>query len=276
MNTNKTAAETVNTAVLRTCSLRLAYHQQTVLQDLDLGIGRGELVALLGPNGAGKSSLLKALAGLLTPAFGSIELQGQALSSYSPESLAKARAYLPQSASVHWPQPVRDVVALGRLPHGRHRLTEADEHAIVDAMHAAGVDALATRPVNELSAGEQARVMMARLFATGAQLLLADEPTAALDLHYQHQIMTLFRQHADNGGSAVVVLHDLNLAARYCDRLLLLNEGHVVADGNAASVLTAERLRAVYHIEASVIRHGNVTQVLVSPTREVLIKSKNE
>ncbi len=265
MKTELPLAARVTTELLRTHSLQLAYHRQTILHELNLGIGRGELVALLGPNGAGKSSLLKALAGLLMPAQGRIELHGRPLTAYSAEALATVRAYLPQTASVHWPQPVRDVVALGRLPHGQSRLTETDELAIADAMRAAGVDALAWRPVNELSAGEQARVMMARLLATGAPLLLADEPTAALDLQYQHQIMALFRQHANDGGSAVVVLHDLNLAARYCDRLLLLSEGQLVADGSAATALTAERLRSVYHIDASVIRHGQLTQVLVAP-----------
>lgn len=251
--------------LLQAHDLHAAYGTQQVLRDIRLSIAAGECLALIGPNGAGKSSLLRVLAGLLPATAGSIAIAGKPLSAWRPDALAKQRGYLSQHAGVQWPLPVHEVVALGRLPFGNRQLTPSDEQIIDAAMMAADVQALAERPVTTLSEGERARVLIARLFATEAPLLLADEPTAALDLAHQHQVMQLFRQHCQAGGAAILVLHDLNLAARYCDRVLLLQHGAMVSQGSPAQVLTATQLAAVYGIDSEVLQRGEHLQLLFSP-----------
>lgn len=257
----------MTTAFLQATSVAMQRGSRRVLRGIDLTVPAGELVALIGPNGAGKSSLLQALAGLLPVTHGSITLHGRTLAAWQPGALARARAYLGQHASVHWPMPVRDIVALGRLPFGQRRQTAADDAAIARAMQAAEVSALADRSIMALSEGEKARVLIARLLATGAPLLLADEPTAALDLAHQHQLMLLFRRHADDGGSAVLVLHDLNLAARYCDRLVLLSGGECCAQGGPAEVLTEARLADVYGVSSELLPRDGVLQLLTTARR---------
>ncbi len=251
---------------LRADQLHYRYDAQDVVQDLSLQIKPGELVALIGPNGAGKSSLLKLLAGLLTAQRGQIQLDGKPLASYGADQLARRRSYLAQGAPLHWPLTVRQLVALGRLPWQQAALNAADEQHIEAAMARTEISEWASRPVTSLSEGERMRVMFARLLATGSPLLLADEPTTALDLHHQHQTMQLFRQHCDDGGSALLVLHELNLAARYCDRLILLDRGRMVTQGNPETVLTVANLSAVYRVEVQVLKIANVLQVLVAPT----------
>lgn len=281
----------MSTLLLQAAEVAMQRGARRVLQGIDLTVSAGEVVALIGPNGAGKSSLLQALAGLLPVSHGHIAVQGNPLADWSLPALARARAYLAQHATVQWPLPVRDIVALGRLPFASHQqfgqktgaaisadadtgfetnvknAIAADAAAITQAMTAADVIALAERPVTRLSEGEKARVLIARLLATGAPLLLADEPTAALDLAHQHQLMQLFRRHADNGGGAVLVLHDLNLAARYCDRLLLLQAGTLCAAGSPAEVLTAARLAEVYGVSAELLLRDGVLQLLTSASR---------
>lgn len=250
--------------LLQASDLQLQRGRRTVLSNINLSINSGELVALIGPNGAGKSSLLKALAGLLPLAHGHVDVHGRALTDWPLPALAKARAYLAQASTVHWSLPVREVVALGRLPFASERLPAADAAAIDAAMQAADVLPLALRSITELSEGERARVLIARLFATGAPLLLADEPTAALDLAHQHQVLQLFRQHKNAGGSALLVLHDLNLAARYCDRILLLHEGRLHSQGRPAEVLTAATVRDVYGVEVELLQRHGVLQLVTA------------
>ena len=253
-------------AGLQAEQLHYRYDAKEVLQEVSLQLAPGELIALIGPNGAGKSSLLKLLAGLLTPQHGRIQLDGKPLNSYGADELARRRAYLAQGAPLHWPLTVRQLVALGRLPW-RHGALPADDAQHIDAaMVRTEISAWSARAVTSLSEGERMRVMFARLLATRSPLLLADEPTAALDLHHQHHTMQLFRQHCAEGGSALVVLHDLNLAARYCDRLILLDRGRVVTQGNPETVLTVANLNAVYRVDAQVLKLANVLQVLVAPS----------
>jgi iron complex transport system ATP-binding protein len=215
----------------------------------------GELVALVGPNGAGKTTLLRALAGLL-PHAGAVRLAGRDLSGLAPRERARLVAYLPQGHQAHWPLPARDIVALGRYPHGARdpsRLEPAAASAVDEAMRRADCAAFATRDVQTLSGGERARVMMARVLAVRAPVLLADEPTAALDPRHQLEIMTALADEARRGALVVAVTHDLTLAARFASRVLLLKDGALLGDGAAAEVLTPARLRDVYGVEARII-----------------------
>ncbi len=238
--------------ILAAQGVTVVYDGRRALDRVDFAVRPGEIVALIGPNGAGKTTLLRALAGLIAPAAGAVLFEGQALARAERKRFARAVAYLAQNAPVHWPLTVRRLVALGRLPwlDAWQRPGEADERAIEAALARADVAALADRPVTTLSGGERVRALMARALAGEPRVLLADEPVAALDPFHQLQVMEILRSLAKAGGAAVAVLHDLTLAARFCDRLALLAEGRLLAEGPAARVLSADMLARAYRIEA--------------------------
>lgn len=235
-------------------------HGDVLLVDaVSLELGRGELFGLIGPNGAGKSSLLRALAQLL-PHQGRTRIDGTALDSLSPAARARRIAYLAQGDHTAWPLTVRDFVALGRLPHGRE---DAGGRAAVEAalahMH---LEAFAARRIDGLSGGERARTRLARALAVEAPLLLADEPVAALDPYHQLSVMELLRRQCALGRSIVVVLHDLTLASRFCDRVLLMHQGRAVACGAPRQVLTPAHLQQVYQVQAMHGEHDSEPYVL--------------
>lgn len=232
----------------RRISVRLGGRQ--VLHDVELAIGEGEVVGLIGPNGAGKSTLLRAIAGL-QPCDGEILYDGGPLHRLGRRRRAALVAYLAQAESLHWPLTVARTAALGRMPHlGPWQAMGPEDHrAVVRALEACDLAGLADRAVNSLSGGERARALLARVLATEPALLLADEPVAGLDPYHQIQVMELLRRRAGEGMSTVVVLHDLLLAARFCDRLALIHEGRAVAAGSPPEVLTPEILRGVYHVD---------------------------
>lgn len=235
-----------------------------ILRDASVSVARGELVGLIGPNGAGKSTLVKVLAGLLRPSGGSVQFDGAALQQLSPRQLARRIGYLAQGAPAHWPLQVEKVVALGRLPHldWYRSPAAADRAAIERALALAEVGHLRDRIVTTLSGGERLRVLLARVFAAEPELILADEPVAALDPYHQLHVMEILRDHAHRGGGAIAVLHDLNHAARFCDRLVLLDRGRQVCAGTPREVLTEGHLREVYGIEAQLTeRDGELTVI---------------
>jgi iron complex transport system ATP-binding protein len=235
-----------------------------IVRDVSATLAAGALTALIGPNGAGKTTLLRALAGLL-PATGGMRLDGRDLAAMSPAERARLIAYLPQGHQAHWPLPARDIVALGRFPHGGRdpsRLSSADAGIVAEAMRRADCAAFADRNVLTLSGGERARVMMARVLAVQAPVLLADEPTAALDPRHQLEIMSVLREEARRGALVIAVTHDLALAARFASRVLLMRDGGLAADGAPAKVLTPATLREVYGVEARMIAVDGETLVL--------------
>lgn len=223
---------------------------RTILSGVDLGVLRAEVVGLIGPNGAGKTTLLRTLCGLLRPDRGRVLLDGAPLASLSSAARARKMAYFAQSAAIYWPMTVARVVALGRLPYlGPWQQPGPDDFtAMESAMADCEVTTLADRPVSELSGGERARAMLARALASEPQLLLADEPVAGLDPYHQLQVMELMSARARRGMGVVVVLHDLALAARFCDRLVLLAGGELAAAGPPAEVLKPDLLERVYGV----------------------------
>jgi iron complex transport system ATP-binding protein len=217
-------------------------------------LARGELVILVGPNGAGKTTLMRALAGLL-PADGAVVLDGRALSDHSPRERARRIAYLPQGNVFHWPIAVAAVVALGRYPHADpfSGYSAADRAAVRRALQATATEAFAERAVTSLSGGERARVALARALATDAPVLLADEPTVSLDARHQLLVMEELRTAARSGKAALAIVHDLALAARFADRLLVMDRGAIVADAPPAVALDAGRMATVFGVEAQLI-----------------------
>lgn len=238
------------TLALEAISAALAGRE--VLRDVSLALAPGEVLGVIGPNGAGKSTLLRVAAGLLRPSAGTATLDGRALEDWERQQLARRIAFLPQNRTVHWPLDARAVVALGRLPYLGFAGAEsaADKAAIDTAMAQADVAGLATRSVSALSGGELARVLLARALAQDAPILIADEPAAGLDPAHQLDLFQRFRTLAGRQRSIIVALHDLSAAARFCDRLLLLANGQVLALGAASDVLSADRLGAAYGIAA--------------------------
>ncbi len=218
-----------------------------------LSLNAGELVVLIGPNGAGKTTLMRALAGLL-PAKGQIALGDRPLEKFSARERARRIAYLPQGHVFHWPMAVAAVVALGRYPHADAfaPLSEADRGAVARALAATASEAFAARPVTTLSGGERARVALARALASEAPILLADEPTMSLDPRHQLVVMELLARAAHHGGAVLAVLHDLALAARFADRVVVMEGGRLIADGKPRAVFTPERIAAVFGVEATI------------------------
>jgi len=221
-----------------------------VLHDISFKVETGEFVGLIGPNGAGKSTLLKALLGL-TAHSGQVMFGGSRASTLNANARARLAAYLPQERDVAWAVPVEMLVSLGRAPYRRAvgPLTAQDRGIVGSAMRLMDVEALRHRAATDLSGGELARVLIARALAQETPLLLADEPAAGLDPAHQIALMRTFATLAADGRAVIASLHELGLAARWCTRLLVLQNGRIVADGPPEAVLAAGHLRAVYGVD---------------------------
>jgi iron complex transport system ATP-binding protein len=232
-------------------NIAVNFGQAAVLRSVDLALSSGEMVGLIGPNGSGKTTLLRVLANLRAPDAGSVTLEGRGLEEVGERELSKRIAYLAQGGGAHWPMRVEALVALGRLPHRRpfRDGTMSDRAAIERAMIATDVVSLRNRTMAHLSGGERMRVLLARALAVEALLLLADEPVAALDPLHQLRVMELLRNAARGGTGVIVVLHDLSLAARFCDRLVLIAHGGIIAEGSPAEVLTPSNLAEAYGVD---------------------------
>jgi iron complex transport system ATP-binding protein len=244
-------------APFRAENLSVRIGSRTIVDHVSFELARSEFVALVGPNGAGKTTLMRAMAGI-EAASGAIRIGGVPLAELSSRERAKHIAYLPQGHVFHWPMPVESVVALGRLPHADFftRAAQGDAAAVAKAVADTGIAPLLQRTVTTLSGGEQARVALARVLATQAPVILADEPTVSLDPKHQLVVMSLLRQAARDGAAVLAVVHDLTLAARYCGRVLMMDRGRIVADGTPDQVLVPERLASVFGVDAITIDTG--------------------
>jgi len=241
---------------LRAESLRLGYGDSLVVDGLDLDVVGGTVTAVIGPNGCGKSTLLRAMGRLLAPQGGQVLLDGKRIDKMPTREVAKLLGVLPQSPQAPEGLTVADLVARGRHPHQAwyRQWSGDDEQAVAEALRWTGMSEFAERTVDTLSGGQRQRVWISMALAQGTDILLLDEPTTFLDLAHQVDVLDLVeRLHREMGRTVVMVLHDLNLAARYAERLIAMRDGQIVADGSPKDVLTAELLRTVFDLEAQVI-----------------------
>ncbi len=252
--------------MLEARGLRLAYRRRVVIGHLDLAVTAGQCLVLAGPNGSGKSTLLRGLGRLLRPAAGAVLLDGRPLARWSPRDLARRLAVLPQSPETPADLTVEQLVALGRHPHQPFLSlpSAADRAAVDEALAWTDLQPLAGRRLADLSGGERQRAWIALTLAQQTDLLLLDEPTTYLDLGHAMAVLDLVRRlNRERGVTVVMALHDLSQAARYADRLVLLANGAIAADGPPASVLTAAAIARVFGVEVEVMTASNGTPVLV-------------
>jgi len=243
-----------------------------VLRGLHLEIGDGDIVALVGPNGSGKSTLLRALGRVLKPRRGTVYLDGRAMREWPTREVARRLALLPQGPTLAADLSVHELVWLGRSPHqGMLGLpSRKDEEAVRSAIEETGITPLTGRRLSELSGGERQRVWVAMALAQQPQVLLLDEPTTFLDLNHQLELLDLIRYlNREHGITVVMVLHDLNQAARYARRVVVLKEGDVYADGTPAEVLTPETLRDVFGVEGQVLPGPDGVELVIVPVGRV-------
>lgn len=238
-----------------------------ILRHVTLEVPYGRVLALVGPNGAGKSTLLGVLTGDTAPTEGSIALDGRPLDRWAPVELSRARSVLLQSNQVAFSFTARQVVEMSRAPWIGTDGSGDDERAIADAVARADVAPLTARAFPTLSGGEKARVSLARVLAQETPVVLLDEPTAALDLRHQEDVLRITRDLAAAGRAVVVVLHDLSLAAAYADEIAVMHEGRVVAHGTPDEVITAEQIEAVYGTPVRVMPDPDTGRPLVVPRR---------
>lgn len=263
---------------LRAQGLQLSYGDRVIVDDLDLEVLDGTVTAIIGPNGCGKSTLLRALGRLLQPTRGSVLLDGKQIHKMPTKQVAKVLGLLPQSPVAPEGLTVANLVARGRHPHQAwyRQWSSDDESAVADALELTGIAELADRALDELSGGQRQRAWISMALAQGTDLLLLDEPTTYLDLSHQVDVLELVNQlHAENGRTVVMVLHDLNLAARYADRLVAMKDGAVVAEGEPGEVLTEALLAEVFGLSAKVVPDPVAGTPMVVPVggRRVLDKA---
>jgi len=237
--------------------LSVIVNNKKLLDDVSFDVGTGELVGLIGPNGAGKSTLLKSLLGLQDLSAGHVIFQGKPLTETPVEKRGRHIGYVAQGNICHWPMTVGKIVEMGRLPYQRlfRQASAQDRDAVAAALCAFDVEHLKNRLISTLSGGERARVMLARAFAGLPDVLIADEPTADLDPGHQLHVMHVLQEQARKGCAIVVVLHDLNLAARFCDRLYLLDQGRLMSGGESRAVINATNMAQAYGIKALIGCH---------------------
>jgi iron complex transport system ATP-binding protein len=251
--------------------LAFAYRDQPVLDRVSFALNPGELVGLVGPNGSGKSTLLRLLLGIIPANRGCILLDGTPIRSLSRKAIARHAAFVPQDTAIEAAFTARDIVAMGRNPHlGRFQSETLDDRAAIEwALAVTSTQHLTARFVQELSGGERQRVMLARALAQQAPLLLLDEPTANLDVAHQLDMLTQVRSVARDDRCALIALHDFNLAARFCDRILMLADGHLVAQGKPEAVITEHHLATYFHIRAKVRWEPDIGGLVVLPCRPI-------
>lgn len=248
--------------------LEFGYGDTAILKGITFDAEGPTFVSIIGPNGVGKSTLIHCINRILTPGSGSVLVDGMDVAEMSQKERAKLMGYVPYSSVTSFPMSVADTVMLGRYPHSGNRRTENDLRIVHSTLKLMGIEDLALRSFNELSAGQHQKVMLARGLAQESKILLLDEPTANLDIRHQIAVAHLLRDLAHSEDMIVLMIcHDLNIASRYSDRIILLSEGKVYADGTPEEVLTAENVHAVYGVDSEVVTFEGRPHLMVKDVR---------
>ena len=244
--------------MLRVNQLTISRQGNTLLDNISCELSSNELIALVGHNGSGKSTLIKALAGEMSVNGGSISLDERHIADYSNKELAQQMAYLPQQLPDAAGFTVRELVMLGRYPHQKwlQKPSQVDKDKVEQAMRTTQVEAFAERTTTTLSGGERARVWLAMCLAQDTRYLLLDEPLAALDMHYQLEVIQLIRRLVDEQGlSVIIIVHDINLAAQYADRVIALKNGRICHNGTIKSTMQPDILRSIFNVDMQLLSH---------------------
>ena len=257
---------------LKVNNIEFAYNSTPVLENISMELDRSEILGIVGPNGTGKSTLIRCIDRILKPRQGSILLDEHDITKMNRMEIAKKMGYVPQSTTRVFPASVIDTVLMGRRPHLGWKSSEEDLDKVLEILELLGIVEFAMRDFNEISGGQQQKVLIARALAQEADILLLDEPTSNLDIRHQLEVMEIMTDVVrKNGISAVMAIHDLNLASRYTDRILMMNEGRIFAAGDPASVLTVENIRQVYGVEVLVKSDGERPYIIpIKPINQVV------
>ncbi len=234
-------------------NLTFGYQDKSILKDFFMAVGDGQIVSVVGPNGSGKSTLIKCIDRILVPASGNISVDRCDVMGMNRREIARRIAYVPQNALRVFPHTVFDVVLMGRRPHLSWKGGAADEEKTWDVLQLLGIEELALSPFSDLSGGQQQKVLIARALAQETGVILLDEPTSNLDIWHQIDVMEILRRLVRRQRlTAIIAIHDLNMAARYSDRIMMMKKGMIVATGKPDDVMTGENLETVYGIRANV------------------------
>ena len=253
---------------LRVKDVEFSYNSTLVLEGISMDLDCSEMIGIVGPNGAGKSTLIRCIDRILTPSGGTILLDETEISTLSRMEIARKMGYVPQTTTRVFPATVFDTVLMGRRPHLGWKSSEEDVDKVLEILELLGIMEFAMRDFNEISGGQQQKVLIARALAQEVDTLLLDEPTSNLDIRHQLEVMEIITNIVHKKGiSAVMAIHDLNLASRYTNRILIMNGGRIFAAGDPESVLTEENIRHAYGVEARVVSDGERPYII--PLRAV-------
>lgn len=255
---------------LRVKDVEFSYRSVRVLNGVSMELAESEMLGIVGPNGTGKSTLIRCLNRILSPQKGTVLLDVWDIKKMSLMELARKIGYIPQTTSQVFPATVFDTILMGRRPHVGWRSSEKDTEKVLEMLRLLNIEEFAMRDINELSGGQQQKVFIARALTQEPDILLLDEPTSNLDIRHQLEVMDIIKNIIRKKGiSAIMAIHDLNLAARYSDRVLMMNSGKIFAAGNPSSVLTPANIRDVYGVEADVTNNSDNGRPYIVPIRAV-------
>ncbi|MGI6472300.1 MAG: ABC transporter ATP-binding protein [Candidatus Methanomethylophilaceae archaeon] len=245
-------------------NIEFGYTSTPVLRNIELDLGGAQLVSILGPNGVGKSTLIHCINNILTPSSGVVTVNGKDITSFKLKELAKIMGYVPYSSSDRFPLTVVDTVLMGRHPHSNWKSTEKDLDVVYDTLELLGIEDLAMRPFNELSAGQHQKVMLARGFAQEPKVLLLDEPTSNLDIRHQMEVTMLLKEMSVRKGILVIMIsHDINIASKFSDKMILMSEGTIYSVGTPGEVITEDNIRSVYGVNSKIIDDEGTPHVIL-------------
>ncbi len=249
---------------LRMESLTVGYGGDPVIKDVDLVFDKPQLVSILGPNGVGKSTLVQCIDNLLKPVSGKVLLDKKPVEEYEPRELAKRIGYVPCASYTSFPMTVADTVLIGRYPRNGRKRTDRDLRIVHSSLKLLGIEDLALRSFNELSAGQHQKVVLARGLAQETDVLILDEPTSNLDIKHQISVSRILKMLSERREMLIIMIsHDLNIASRFSDRIILLHDGGVFADGSPSEVLTSENINAVYGIRSKVLEQNGRPYIVI-------------